>query len=410
MIGFLATWSLRALVLSAVLAVALALTRTRNAYWRKTLWTAALAGILAMPLLMQLPRAALGSASQSLALQVLTPTIALRPAASVSLVSLYAAVAAALLLYYSIGLVRLAVLRAGARVISAPWTDGLDVRSSAALAQPAAFGRTILLPANHGDWSELERAAVLAHEQAHVRARDCYRLWLAQLHQCLCWFNPLAWWLTAHLVALAEATSDAAAIRRVGDGPRYAQLLIEFATRTMEHRRGTPLPPGAAALFRERLSTRIERILRTSTPHQPPARTASALGIAALALAALGCSLVRVAPAGALQARRADMPHAIFVPRSRHNLRVLSTSRYPPRAVQRHIEGMALVRVTVDARGRATSVRLLRVTPAGAGFAAAALRFASALHYGNRAHRTEVTTLPVKFALTLPAAPASRSR
>lgn len=220
MIAFLAAWSLRAVLLSGTLAAALALTRTRNAYWRKTLWTAALAGILSMPLLMQLPRSALGNASASLALQVLTPMIALRPAASVSLVSLYAAVAAVLLLYYGVGLVRLAALRAGARVISAPWTDGFEVRSSAALAQPAAFGRTILLPANYAHWSELERAAVLAHEQAHVRAHDCYRLWLAQLHQCLCWFNPLAWWLTAHLGALAEATSDAAAIRSVGDGPR----------------------------------------------------------------------------------------------------------------------------------------------------------------------------------------------
>lgn len=409
MITFLAAWSLRTLALSAALAAALALTRTRNAYWRKTLWTAALAGILAMPLLMHLPIGALSTTSTPLARHVLTPQFALRPAASVSLASLYAAVAAALLLYYGGGLVRLAALRAAARVICAPWARGLDVRSSAALAHPATFGTTILLPANYEEWSEFERTAILAHEQAHVHARDCYRLWLARLHQCLCWFNPLAWWLTAHLGALAEATSDAAAIRRVGDGPRYAQLLVEFATRTLERGHGAHLPPGAAALFRERLSTRVEHILGAIAPQQPPARNALRLGIAALASAVLVCALVHVEPAAALQARTPQTRHAIFLPRSRHNLRVLSTSRYPPLAVQRGIQGMAYVRVTVDAQGRATSIRLLHVTPAGVGFAAAALRFARALHYGNRAHRTEVTTLPVKFALAPPAASAPRS-
>ena len=410
MIGVLAAWSLRALVLSGALAAALALTRTRNAYWRKMLWTAALAGILAMPLLMSLSSGALVTAAPSLAPQVLTPRFALGRAAAVSLTGLYIAVAAVLALYYGIGLVRLAALRAGAEAVSAPWTDGLDVRSSAALTQPAAFGRTILLPANYAEWSELERAAVLAHERAHVFARDCYRLWLAQLHQCLCWFNPLAWWLTAHLGALAEATSDAAAIDRVGDATRYAQVLLEFASRTMEHGRGTHLPPGATALFRERLSTRIERILGTSAPQEPPGRTASGFGIAALALAALGCSLVRAAPAGTLPDRPADPRQRISVPRSRHNQRLLSASWYPPLAVRRHIEGMAYVRVTVDARGRARSVRLLRVTPAGAGFAAAALRFARALHYGNRTHRIERATLPVKFALSRRAAATPRSR
>ena len=410
MIAFLAAWSLRALALSAALAGALALTRARNAYWRKTLWTTALAGILAMPLLMHLPIGVLGTARAPLALQILTPGFALGPAASVSLTSLYAAVAAVLLLYHGVGLVRLAALRAAARPVCAPWTDPFDVRASPVLKHPATFGTTILLPANYTDWSELERAAVLAHEQAHVSGRDCHRLWLAQLHQCLCWFNPLAWWLTAHLGALAEATSDAAAIRRIGDAPRYAQLLVEFATRALEHGRGEPLPPGAAALFREPLRARIERILGTNTPQQPAARSAVRLGIGALALAVLVCSLVHVAPAAAREVRNAEGRKAIFVPRSRHNLHALNASLYPPRAAQRRIQGMAYVRVTVDARGRATSARVLRVTPGGFGFGAAALRFARALHYGNRAHRTEVTTLPVKFARSQPAAPAPRSR
>lgn len=410
MIGFLAAWSLRALVLSGALAAALALTRTRNAYWRKMLWTAALAGILAMPLLMSLPSGALVTAAPSLAPQVLTPRFALGRAAAVSLTGLYITVAAVLALYYGIGLVRLAGLRAGAEAVSASWTDGLDVRSSTVLTQPAAFGRTILLPANYAEWSELERAAVLAHERAHVCARDCYRLWLAQLHQCLCWFNPLAWWLTAHLGALAEATSDAAAIDRVGDATRYAQVLLEFASHTMEHGRLKHVPPVAAALFRVRLSTRIERILGTSAPQRPPARITAGLGIAPLVLTVLVCSLAHVEPVAALQAREADAQHALFVPRSRRNARLLSASRYPPRAAQQSMEGMAYVRVTVDAQGRATNVRLLRVTPAGVGFGAAALRFARALHYGNRAHRIERATLPVKFALSRPAAAAPRAR
>lgn len=404
MIAFLAAWSVRALALSAAVAAALALTRTHNAYWRKTLWTAALAGMLAMPLLMPLHIGALGTAPTTLALQVLSPTLGLRPAAAVSLASLYAVMAIALLLYYGGGMVRLAALRAAARPVCAPWTQRFDVRVSATIRQPATFGTTILLPANYEDWTALERTAILAHEQAHVRDRDCYRLWLAQLYQCICWFNPLAWWLTRHLSALAEATSDAAAIRRLGDGPGYAQLLLEFAAGALEGKRRVHLPPGAAAMFREGLSARIERILGASAPQRPPTRFARRLGIVALAPAVLACALVHVEPAAALQARTPSTRQAIFIPPSRYNLRLLSTSFYPPLAAQRHLHGMAFVRVTVDAHGHATSVRLLHVTPTGAGFAAAALRFALALHYGNRAHRTEQTTLPVKFAPTRPAA------
>jgi len=51
----------------------------------------------------------------------------------------------------------------------------------------------ILLPAKAREWDDQRLRAVLLHESAHVRRRDCMAKYIAQGSRALLWWNPLAW-------------------------------------------------------------------------------------------------------------------------------------------------------------------------------------------------------------------------
>jgi beta-lactamase regulating signal transducer with metallopeptidase domain len=80
--------------------------------------------------------------------------------------------------------------------------DALDFRRPVELlgcprrAMPMTWGifRTwILLPCESSDWTPEQRRAVLLHELAHARRRDCQTQLLVQFACALHWFNPLVW-------------------------------------------------------------------------------------------------------------------------------------------------------------------------------------------------------------------------
>ncbi len=138
---------------------------------------------------------------------------------------------------------------------------GADIRVTASLAAPVTFGSTVLLPADYLAWSDAKRRAVITHELAHVKARDCRIQWLAALHVCCFWFNPIAWWLKRRLAELAELVSDDAVLRQAAgvahptdcvDRTDYASILLDVArTRTV-----------AAQVSGAAVSMPVRRVLR----------------------------------------------------------------------------------------------------------------------------------------------------
>ena len=66
------------------------------------------------------------------------------------------------------------------------------------------FRARVFLPAESKDWDPGKLDAVLTHEKEHMRRRDPLVEWFALLNRTLYWFNPLSWWLSRKLAALAE--------------------------------------------------------------------------------------------------------------------------------------------------------------------------------------------------------------
>jgi TonB family protein len=376
----------------------LAILRPRNPHLLKVLWTSVVTASLSIPLLMQIHLAPAVVAAPMPGWTVRPVGATLAHAVSASALGTFTYLMPTLFLLgrYAAGFVRLWFIRREGRQQCAPWADGLDVRTSAKIQSPATFGTTILLPVESSTWSKSKLDAVVAHERAHVLHRDCYALWLARLHACVFWFNPLAWWVARRLAALAEQTSDEAAIQSVGNRIEYAEILLGLG---ME--RSSEL---ATAMASSPLSARIERILSGITLSPALRRSQLALAVAAVLPAlALAAAPVRLMAAQTVDDAQFSAPingTAPAVPR------VVSwgplDSYYPPEAMRKGIEGIVELAITLDGDGRATDTQVLTEDPLQMGFGAAASAAAHAMVYSNPTGHPVTFSVRVKFALSPP--------
>ena len=129
---------------------------------------------------------------------------------------------------------------------------------------PVAFGLlrpTVLLPVGFGDrFSPVEQEAVLAHELAHLAARDPLWQLLAELCCAALWWHPAAWWLRLRLRAANEAAADEASLLVPGGPDALAGCLVALG-------RGLASPRAYGWIsfegngFRSGLGQRVERLL-----------------------------------------------------------------------------------------------------------------------------------------------------
>ncbi len=91
------------------------------------------------------------------------------------------------------------------------------LRRMPALMSPMAFGLwqpCIGLPAQFETrFTASEQDAVLAHELAHLAARDPVWFLLADLAVAVLWWHPASWWARQRLHVLSEQAADEAAVR-----------------------------------------------------------------------------------------------------------------------------------------------------------------------------------------------------
>lgn len=123
----------------------------------------------------------------------------------------------------------------------------------------------ILLPKAWREWPAEKLAAVMTHEQVHVRRADWAIATIAGLNRCLFWFHPLAWWLERELASLAEQACDDAALLVLGARESYAQVLLDMAA-AVKTSRGRMVWKAMAMAKTAEVQKRIDRILDETRP------------------------------------------------------------------------------------------------------------------------------------------------
>ncbi len=398
MLTFIAEAAIRGSALIVAVWVLLQLSRTRDPRAEKLAWTWVMAASLAMPLLTW------STVVDAIPFQIV-PSLTVSMNRIADLPPESHLLGATLLVVYFLGLATFAArlgvglfmgarLRRDARRALVRESD-LDVRVSAKVPSPVSFGSTVLLPTCSVSWNARTMQAVLAHEREHIRSRDGYRLWLASLCRAIFWFNPLVHWLHRRLTVLTELTSDAIAVVVIGDRAAYVDVLLQLATGASSLEAGSPMAT------RSTLPRRLRELLAPGElPVRLSAKRKAALGSIVLVLSAL------IVACGAKPVTGAAATSALHV-RQAPTIEQLK-SFYPQRLRRQHIEGMVLVRITIDASGRVVKIRIIKESPAGVGLGRAAENVARAYSFNNSLHRPVMTTMPIKFALQHP--PSGRLR
>jgi beta-lactamase regulating signal transducer with metallopeptidase domain len=171
----------------------------------------------------------------------------------------------------------------------------VDVRTTSELDAPAVTGvlsPVVLVPRGSETWTDERRVAVLLHELAHVRQRDCLAQILAQLACAAHWFDPLAWVAARRLRLERELAADEAVIAAGTRASRYAEDLLAIAG----VRPAPPLTLGMAEP--SQLAARIVAIVSTGQARRPLSRPRAALIIAGslATLCAVACATPEASP------------------------------------------------------------------------------------------------------------------
>jgi TonB family protein len=418
MMTLIAEAALRSLLLGALVWMAMLAIRPRNPHLQKTVWLTVLLASIAMPMVLlsnvapsiDAPEVLLsiagtadpaGAANEGLfggsPLLLSTATAA------------YAIVTLGLIVRFAAGFLRLARIRREAKPIPPAEGSKLDIRITRKLLSPATFGSTILLPEEMREWSADKIACVVSHERAHVLNRDCYVLWLARLHACIFWFNPLAWWLLRRLADLAETTSDDAVIAALANRTGYADILLEIAR---DPTRETVVTSAARA----NISARIERIISNIPPATPPRRWVRALAIVVLippfTIAAATLQSPMQSALGPVQPVLTRPGTSIPTPPPPADPdplkpQVIDRSGaglehyYPTEAKRLGKESLVLVEVDVDAQGNAVHARVVEINPADEvfGFGLSAVEVARKARFTNPSGKPSRARIRVKFEL-----------
>ena len=194
----------------------------------------------------------------------------------------------------------------------------IRVLAAEGLVAPVVFGSfrpAIVVPARfHRDFDPGQREAVLAHEVAHLAARDPAWQCVAGLVCALLWWQPLAWWSRRRLRAAREAVADEASLL-LPDGPGLlAASLVAVGRRLLRsneekgdspHLCEAPFGPfrqmGTVPFFREGdgfrsgLGRRVERLMKLRSPgHGPGREHGRACGACGKALLTLAAALVAI--------------------------------------------------------------------------------------------------------------------
>jgi TonB family protein len=330
-LAFFASAACKSTVVLGVAWILTAFLRSRSAAARHLVWTAALAGLLALPFLsVGLPELRLPvnlpaltfqttvtdtpDAETALRSQVLPTGVTAQPAKNapwhadwpLCAVALWAGGAFVGLAQMIFAAALMARKRAKApRYLAEEFADlqaQLGIRTRVTLLEapagsmPMTFGLwrpAIFLPADATEWSDDRRRIVVLHEMAHIRRGDVPAHILARAALCFYWWNPLAWMAWREFLKERERAADDLVLHTGARASDYAAHLLDVA-RSMQP--AAAIGWAAVAMARRsQLEGRLLAILDSGVNRK-------AMGRASLAFAAAAAVLF-MAPLAAIHAQ-----------------------------------------------------------------------------------------------------------
>ena len=137
-------------------------------------------------------------------------------------------------------------------------SDQVEIPATVGVFRPA-----ILLPMRAATWLDDRRQAVLLHELVHVARFDWPARMIARITRAAYWFNPLAWWAVRRLDLEQELACDEEVLALGTGASDYACHLLGIA----RHALPTPAPaiPALGMARTTHLEERIMTILKKTT-------------------------------------------------------------------------------------------------------------------------------------------------
>ncbi|MGV3757025.1 MAG: M56 family metallopeptidase [Verrucomicrobiota bacterium] len=145
--------------------------------------------------------------------------------------------------------------------------QGVQVLETGRIQTPVVFGLfrlTIALPVGFAEkFERRQQEAILAHELAHLAARDPLWYLLADALVSVLWWHPLVWVARARLQVTSELAADEACVLAKHGPETLAECLVTIAKEM--HGQGALESIGIEGSgFRSRLGQRVERLLKLS--------------------------------------------------------------------------------------------------------------------------------------------------
>jgi TonB family protein len=248
-----------------------------------------------------------------------------------------------------------------------------EVRLSPDVAVPATFGLrrpVVLLPAHVQEMEAEGQRAIVAHELIHVRRRDWPVAVVEEALAAVLWFHPAVHFLLGRIRLAREQCVDAAVVGTLGGRKAYLESLLEVARQRLR-----PEPVPAALMLGERhLSERVELLLKEVAMSK--LRALCHLSVSALFLVLAGAvasssfPLAPAAPPEEEKAPAAAEKGKVKEPRLVHKV----NPAYPPEAKKERLEGLVHIDIRLAKDGSVAEAKATDGHPTLAEAALAAVR------------------------------------
>jgi len=237
--------------------------------------------------------------------------------------------------------------------------------SSASTVAGGVFRSTIGLPVDFTHWPHEKRKAALVHEIAHVIRNDCASILFARLVVAVYWWHPLSWMTMNYLKHDIERATDDQVLGYGIPAKRYAQYLVEVASRNSPSPGFGIAMANSSGTLRNRIGALIAIKQRRNTMKK------------STQLVTLLVGFVGVCVVSSLQVAAASAPA-----KDREFIRLYSAAPvYPQDAVKTGVEGYVDLQFDINTNGATENIKVLNQVPNSGVFEHAAIEAMRTFRY-----------------------------